>query len=66
PQLLQGSRISLRIYNPKIETVPKAVDKPLIYITRRIQVKEAVHETLADMIDGEYLEDEENEEQDVR
>ncbi|XP_018649191.1 hypothetical protein Smp_196900 [Schistosoma mansoni] len=56
-QLLHGSRISLQVYNPNLEVVPKVIEQPTIYITRSVQTKEIYRETV-DIEDTEYLQEE--------
>ncbi|CAH8462037.1 unnamed protein product [Schistosoma turkestanicum] len=64
PQLLHGSRISLRVYNPNLEAVPKVLQQPVIYITRSIQTKVLYKETIG-QVDEEQIEEEQIEEKDI-
>lgn len=63
-QLLHGSRISLRLYNPNIEAVPKVIEQPTIYITRSVQTKVIYKETV-NIEDAEYLQEEQIIDQEV-
>ncbi|VDP32132.1 unnamed protein product [Schistosoma mattheei] len=63
-QLLHGSRISLRLYNPKIEVVPKVVEQPTIYITRSVQTK-VIYKEAVNIEDAEYLQEEQIIDQEV-
>ncbi|CAH8481636.1 unnamed protein product [Schistosoma curassoni] len=63
-QLLHGSRISLRLYNPNIEVVPKVIEQPTIYITRSVQTKVIYKETV-NIEDAEYLQEEQIIDQEV-
>ncbi|KAH8850432.1 hypothetical protein KSF78_0000529 [Schistosoma japonicum] len=64
PELLHGSRISLRIYNPNLEVVPKVIDQPDIYITRSVQTKILSKKTI-NLVDPVYPKDELVEEQEI-
>ncbi|CAH8483395.1 unnamed protein product [Schistosoma haematobium] len=63
-QLLHGSRMSLRLYNPNIEAVPKVIEQPTIYITRSVQTKVIYKETV-NIEDAEYLQEEQIIDQEV-
>ncbi|CAH8481392.1 unnamed protein product [Schistosoma margrebowiei] len=63
-QLLHGSRISLRLYNPNIEVVPTVIEQPTIYITRSVQTKVIYKETV-NIEDAEYLQEEQIIDQEV-
>ncbi|KAK4473619.1 hypothetical protein MN116_002971 [Schistosoma mekongi] len=64
PELLHGSRISLRIYNTNLEVVPKVIDQPDIYITRSVQTKILYKETI-ELVDSVHPKDELVEEQEI-